>query len=118
LVLALGVTFAAPLRGLANPELTPEPAKAPWYFVGLQELLSHFDPLVAGIFVPAAAILGFLLLPYVDRNPATEARHRKVAILVFAGLILIAVVLTVVGLLFRGPGWQWTPPWTHVYLEL
>ncbi len=118
LVLALGVTFAAPLRGLANPELTPEPAKAPWYFVGLQELLSHFDPLVAGIFVPAAAILGFVLLPYVDRNPATEARHRKVAILVFVGLIVIAVALTVVGLLFRGPGWQWTPPWTHVYLEL
>jgi quinol-cytochrome oxidoreductase complex cytochrome b subunit len=118
LVLALGVAFAAPLRGLANPELTPEPAKAPWYFVGLQELLSHFDPLVAGIFVPAAAILGFVLLPYVDRNPATEARHRKVAVLVFVGLIVIAVALTVVGLLFRGPGWQWTPPWTHVYLEL
>jgi quinol-cytochrome oxidoreductase complex cytochrome b subunit len=118
LVLALGVSFAAPLRGLANPELTPEPAKAPWYFVGLQELLSHFDPLVAGIFVPAAAILGFLLLPYVDRNPATEARHRKVAIAVFVGLIVIAVALTVVGLLFRGPGWQWTPPWTHLYLEL
>ena len=51
-VLALGVAFAAPLRGLANPNLTPEPAKAPWYFAGLQELLSHFDPLVAGILVP------------------------------------------------------------------
>lgn len=118
LVLALGIAFAAPLRELANPELTPEPAKAPWYFVGLQELLSHFDPLVAGIFVPTAAIVGFLLLPYVDRNPQTEAKHRKVAIVVFVGLIVIAVALTVIGLLFRGPGWQWTPPWTHLYLEL
>ena len=56
-VLALGVAFAAPLRGLANPNQTPEPAKAPWYFAGLQELLSHFDPLVAGILVPMGAVL-------------------------------------------------------------
>ena len=75
-VLALGVAFAAPLRGLANPNLTPEPAKAPWYFAGLQELLSHFDPLVAGILVPAGAVLTLVLLPYIDRNPA----HRGSAI--------------------------------------
>jgi len=117
-VLSLGVLFAAPLRGLANPNLTPEPAKAPWYFAGLQELLSHFDPLVAGILIPIGAVLTMLLLPYIDRNPSTIARHRKVAITVFSGLVLIAVVLTVIGTFFRGPGWQFVAPWTHWWVEL
>ena len=117
-VLALGVAFVAPLRGLANPNLTPEPAKAPWYFAGLQELLSHFDPLVAGILVPAGAVLALVLLPYIDRNPSTVARRRKVAIVVFTGLVVVAVVLTVIGTFFRGPGWQFVPPWTHWYVEL
>ncbi|MGZ4674059.1 MAG: hypothetical protein ACXV8K_15455, partial [Ilumatobacteraceae bacterium] len=117
-VLVLGVAFVAPLRGLANPNLTPEPAKAPWYFAGLQELLSHFDPLVAGLLVPAGAVLVLVLLPYIDRNPSTLARHRKVAIVVFSGLMLIAVVLTVIGTFFRGPGWRFVVPWTHWYVEL
>jgi quinol-cytochrome oxidoreductase complex cytochrome b subunit len=118
LVLGLGVAFAAPLRGLANPNVTPEPSKAPWYFSGLQELLSHFDPLVAGILIPTGIVILLVLLPYVDRNPATEARNRKVAVLVFSGLLAAAVVLTVVGTLFRGPGWTFVAPWTHLYLEL
>ena len=117
-VLGLGVAFAAPLKGLANPNLTPEPSKAPWYFDGLQELLSHFDPLVAGILIPAGAVLLLVLLPYLDRNPATEARNRKVAVLTFSGLALIAIALTVVGAIFRGPGWSFVAPWTHLYLEL
>jgi len=117
-VLALGVAFAAPLRGLANPNLTPEPAKAPWYFAGLQELLSRFDPLVAGILIPAGAVLAFVILPYIDRNPATEARNRKVAVVLFSILLIIAVVLTVVGTFFRGPGWEFVPPWDHWYVEL
>jgi len=117
-VLALGVAFAAPLRDIANPNVTPEPAKAPWYFVGLQELLSHFDPLVAGIFVPAGALLTLTFLPYFDRNPATESKHRRVAISIFATILAIALVLTVIGALFRGPGWKFVPPWQHSYLEL
>jgi menaquinol-cytochrome c reductase cytochrome b/c subunit len=117
-VLALGIAFAAPLRGVADPNQTPEPAKAPWYFVGLQELLSRFDPLVAGILVPAGVIVSLLFLPYIDRNPATEARNRKVAIVIFATVLTIAVTLTVVGALFRGPGWEFVPPWKHSYLEL
>lgn len=117
-VLALGVAFTAPLREIANPNLTPEPAKAPWYFVGLQELLSHFDPLVAGILVPAGAFLALMSLPYIDRNPATESRHRKFAISVFTMVLLIAFTLTVIGALFRGPGWTFVPPWDHSYLEL
>ena len=117
-VLALGVAFVAPLRGLANPNLTPEPAKAPWYFAGLQELLSRFDPLIAGILVPTAAVITLLLLPYIDRNAATAARHRKVAVVVFSGFLIIAIVLTVVGTFFRGPGWRFIAPWTHSYIEL
>jgi quinol-cytochrome oxidoreductase complex cytochrome b subunit len=117
-VLTLGVAFAAPLRGLANPNLTPEPSKAPWYFVGLQELLSHVDPLVAGVLIPLGTVLGLALLPYLDRNPATEARNRKVAVLLFAALLVIATVLTVIGVFFRGPGWRFIPPWRHLYVEL
>src|SRR6266508_3477546 len=117
-VLTLGVAFAAPLRGLANPDLTPEPSKAPWYFVGLQELLSHVDPLVAGVLIPLGTILGLALLPYLDRNPATEARNRKVAILLFATLLVIATALTIIGVFFRGPGWRFIPPWRHLYVEL
>ena len=118
IALALGVAFSAPLHGLANPNVTPEPAKAPWYFAGLQELLSHFDPLVAGILIPTGAVLTFLLLPYLDRNPATEARNRKVAIILFSSLLVLAVTLTVVGTFFRGPGWKFIAPWTHSYIEL
>jgi quinol-cytochrome oxidoreductase complex cytochrome b subunit len=117
-VLALGVLFRAPLQELANPNLTPEPAKAPWYFAGLQELLSHFDPLVAGILAPVAVALGLVLLPYIDRNPATEAHRRKVAIVVFTLLLVVAVVLTVIGTFFRGPGWEFVVPWTHSYVEM
>ena len=117
-VLSLGVAFVAPLRGLANPNLTPEPSKAPWYFSALQELLSHFDPLVAGILIPTGIVLLLLVLPYIDRNPATEARNRKVAVLVFSTLLTAAVVLTVIGTFFRGPGWHFVAPWDHLYLEL
>jgi len=118
LVLALGVAFAAPLRELANPNVTPEPSKAPWYFAGLQELLSHFDPLVAGILVPGGAVAALIVLPYIDRRLATEARNRKVAVLVFSGVLTVVVVLTVLGTFFRGPGWRFEWPWDHLYLEL
>ena len=116
-VLGLAVSFSAPLRGLANPNVTPEPAKAPWYFAGLQELLSRFDPLVAGILIPGGAVLVLLLLPYIDRNPDTRASHRKVAIVLFSVLLAIAVILTVIGTFFRGPGWKFIAPWTHSYIE-
>jgi len=116
-VLALGVAYAAPLRDIANPNLTPEPAKAPWYFAGLQELLSHFDPLIAGILIPTAAALTLILLPYIDRNPDTRARKRKVAIIIFSVMLTVAVLLTVIGTFFRGPGWVFVAPWTHNYIE-
>jgi quinol-cytochrome oxidoreductase complex cytochrome b subunit len=117
-VLGLGVAFSAPLRAIANPNVTPEPAKAPWYFAGLQELLSRFDPLVAGILIPAGAVLMLVVLPYIDRNPDTRASHRKVAVTLFSLMLAIFVLLTVIGVFFRGPGWQFIAPWIHSYIEL
>ena len=117
LCIALGVAFEAPLREMANPNHTPEPAKAPWYFVGLQELLAHFDPLVAGVLAPSVLIGALLILPYVDRHPERHPRSRRFARalfhLVFGGLF----VLTVIGAFFRGPGWAFVLPWEHLYFE-
>lgn len=117
LCLALGIAFEAPLRDLANPNLTHEPAKAPWYFVGLQELLAHFDPVIAGVLIPIVLGLTLVLLPYVDRNAGRPLRERRVAIATFVVLGVIALVLTIVGALFRGPGWVWVLPWEHWYFE-
>ncbi len=117
LVLALGIAFEAPLRELANPNVTPEPSKAPWYFVGLQELLAHFDPLVAGVLAPAVLVGALLLLPYVDRNPSRRPEDRRVALVLFWTIFLALVVLTVIGALFRGPGWGFVLPWEHLYFE-
>jgi quinol-cytochrome oxidoreductase complex cytochrome b subunit len=116
-VLAMGVAFDAPLRDFANPSVTPEPAKAPWYFVGVQELLAHFDPLVAGVLAPAALIVLLAALPYVDRDPARLPRERRVAVSLFLMLAMIAVGLTVTGAFFRGPGWAFVLPWQHLYFE-
>lgn len=117
-VFALGIAFDAPLQEMANPNLTPEVAKAPWYFAGLQELLAHFHPVVAGILIPSAAVVFLAALPYLDRSRGWRIRERKVLILLFTAIVTAAVVLTLVGALFRGPGWSWVWPWDALYLEL
>ncbi len=117
LVIALGVAFEAPLRELANPNVTPEPSKAPWYFVGLQELLAHFDPLIAGVLVPGVLVAALIALPYIDRNPSRRPQDRRVALILFWSLFIALAVLTVIGALFRGPGWGFVLPWEHLYFE-
>ena len=117
LSIALGVAFEAPLREMANPNLTPEPAKAPWYFVGLQELLAHFDPLVAGVFVPGLLVGALVILPYVDRNPERHPKERRFARAIFLVMCAALLVLTVIGAFFRGPGWTFVLPWVHLYFE-
>src|ERR1700675_344303 len=82
-VFALAIAFNAPLQDLANPSLTPGEAKAPWYFAGLQELLSHLQPMVAGVLIPTAALLFLLVLPYIDRRKGWRIRDRKVVVIVF-----------------------------------
>ena len=117
-VFALAIAFNAPLQDLANPSLTPGEAKAPWYFAGLQELLSHLQPMVAGVLIPGAALLFLLVLPYIDRSKGWRIRDRKMVVIVFSALALSALVLTLIGAFFRGPGWAWVWPWHHLYLEL
>lgn len=118
IVLALAILFDAPLREIANPTVTPNPEKAPWYFAALQELLAHFHPQIAGVLVPAAIIIGLIALPYVDRNPKLRPASRKVAVVAFTAFLVIWVGLTIVGFAFRGPNWSWVWPWDDWYGEL
>lgn len=111
LVLVISLFFDAPLKEIANPNLTPNPEKAPWYFVGLQELLSHLHPAVAGVLVPTTVIVGLAILPYLDRNPAKKPGRRSVAVWTFTIFLLIWVALTVIGFAFRGPDWGFVLPW-------
>jgi quinol-cytochrome oxidoreductase complex cytochrome b subunit len=162
--------FDAPLEGIADPSNTPNPAKAPWYFLGLQELLHYFPPIVAGVLLPALAIIGVVVIPYFRINveaigfyqrpwrrslailgavtapvSALLVAYRVWAVLVPTLLIFsllalpafprcpaawrqrlsrvplsdwimtwfvaVASILTLIGILFRGPGWTWTWPW-------
>ena len=108
----LSAILQAPLLEEANPNVTPNPAKAPWYFLGLQELLSYWDPQIAGVMIPL--VLGVVLwmaFPYIDRNPETHPSKRKFAIMFYTFFLAGAGVLTIIGVLFRGPGWNWTYPW-------
>jgi menaquinol-cytochrome c reductase cytochrome b/c subunit len=101
----------APLRELANPNLTPNPSKAPWYFLGLQELLRYFHPQIAGVIVPTLILVGLGAVPYVDRNPSTKPGDRKLAITLFTMLFMFGAVLTIIGSFFRGPSFNWIWPW-------
>lgn len=171
-LVVISLVWDAPLEQLANPLVTPNPAKAPWYFLGLQELLHYFPPLVAGIIIPGLVIVALVVIPYFNVNiqgealwAANRARRFRIfltavsALIVFlalfrawtvlvptvaiAGLLLfsyfaqpgkkpwmeylrtrpvswwvmtwfiaVAIVLTVVGTFFRGPGWSWVWPWS------
>jgi quinol-cytochrome oxidoreductase complex cytochrome b subunit len=112
-VMAVSLFWNAPLEEMANPAKTPNPAKAPWYFLGLQELVSH-SALVGGVVVPALAVLALVAIPYLDPNPSRRPADRKWAIRAFAVFALVNVVLIVIGTLFRGPGWALVPPWVHI----
>ncbi len=113
-------TFAmAPLRQLANPNLTPNPSKAPWYFLGLQELLRYFHPMIAGITIPTFILVGLAAVPYVDRNPSIRPGDRKIAISMFTILFCFGATLTIIGCFFRGPGYNWIWPWAQgVFFDL
>ncbi|HXX65302.1 MAG TPA: hypothetical protein VEO56_15995 [Bacteroidota bacterium] len=170
----LSLAFNAPLEWIANPEHTPNPAKAPWYFLGLQELLHYFPPIVAGVILPTLAVIALIVVPYFPVNVKRETlwgrdRTRRVVVLlavvamvsivlvlysVYAMLtptvllalamtasayggnrgrflawlgtrslswwimtwfVVIVVVLTAIGTLFRGPEWSWSWPWKEIY---
>lgn len=117
-VMVISVLFDAPLRAIANPTITPNPEKAPWYFAALQELLAHFHPLIAGVLVPGAIIIGLVALPYIDRSLYIRASHRRVAVSTFTTFMVIWIILTIIGFAFRGPNWGWVWPWQEWHGEL
>jgi menaquinol-cytochrome c reductase cytochrome b/c subunit len=118
-VLVFSVFVNAPLLELANPNQTPNPSKAPWYFLGLQELLTMFHPMVAGVTIPTMALIGLILAPYTDRNPSNKPEDRKFAISVFTLFVMSMAVLVIMSSFFRGPGFNFIFPWTDgLFFEL
>lgn len=112
LLVILSVIIHSPLLDPANFNATPNPSKAPWYFLGLQELLSYFDPQIAGVMVPLfIGMIGFMMIPYVDKNPSTRPSDRKFAILLYSIFLAGSATLTMFGVLFRGQGFNFTYPW-------
>jgi menaquinol-cytochrome c reductase cytochrome b/c subunit len=113
------VAVDAPLRELANFNQTPNPSKAPWYFLGLQELLRYFHPQVAGVTIPTVIIIAAFAAPFLDRNPSTRPDDRKLAIVLFSFFILSFAGLTIIGMFFRGPGFNFVFPWDGgIFFEL
>lgn len=170
----ISLLFDAPLEWIANPEHTPNPAKAPWYFLGLQELLHYFPPVVGGVVLPTLAVIALIVIPYFRINIKREGLWREypkqtfIVLVVFVGIVsfvllmfkvyamliptlivtvfmllpyilksekgfiawlgsrplswwimtwfvVIVIVLTEIGTLFRGPEWGWTWPWEGIY---
>ena len=109
----------APLLQLANPNQTPNPSKAPWYFLGLQELLTMFHPMVAGVTVPGIALFALILAPYIDKNPSNKPEDRKFATSIMTVHLLFWAVLVMIGSFFRGPGFNFVFPWRDgLFFEL
>lgn len=109
------MALPGPLEPLADPNKTPNPSKAPWYFVGLQELLVYFDPWIAGVVLPGLILAGLMAIPYIDKNPKGIGEYnykdRKFAVWVFSLGTAFWFILIVIGYFFRGPSWQWYWPW-------
>ena len=115
LLILWSVFLKAPLEEPANPSITPNPSKAPWYFVGLQEMLVYFDPWLAGVVIPALIIAGLIAIPYIDTNPAGCGRYcwreRRFAITTFLfGFLILWLLLIQIGTFLRGPGWNFFGP--------
>jgi hypothetical protein len=112
------ILIDAPLEEPANPTRTPNPSKAPWYFLGLQEMLVYFDPWHAGVVLPTLIIIGLMVIPFLDINPAGNGyytfKERKYEILTFFfGFHVLWVSMIIIGTFFRGPGWNLFYPWQH-----
>jgi hypothetical protein len=109
------IFLKAPLEQPANPANTPNPSKAPWYFLGLQEMLVYFDPWLAGVVLPSLIIVGLIAIPYVDKNPKGNGYYtfveRKAEITIFLfGFVVLWSSLIVLGTFLRGPNWNFFGP--------
>jgi len=119
----ISLFFDAPLEDLANPLVTPNPGKAPWYFTGIQELIHYTArPVIPAIIIPMLIIIWLLLIPYIDKTPKTRwgslfnrifigGERRRVLIILFTCFISGALIFTVIGSLFRGENWSFVLPW-------
>jgi len=116
ILLVWSIALNAPLEDPSDPSVTPNPAKAPWYFLGLQEMLVYFDPWIAGVMFPSLIVMGLMAMPYIDVNPKGNGyytfKERWFAILTFCfGFHILWILLIIVGVFMRGPGWLWFWPW-------
>jgi hypothetical protein len=109
------IYFDAPLEDPPSATRMPSPTKAPWYFLGLQELLVYFDPWMAGVVIPLLIMLGLMVIPYVDFNKEGVGKFdyskRKLAITFFTAGTILWFLLIIIGEFFRGPSWVWYWPW-------
>ncbi len=118
-LLIFSALVRAPLLGLADFNRTPNPSKAPWYFLGLQELLTMFHPMVAGVTIPGIALGLLAFAPYVDKNPSHVPKDRKFAISIMTLFLMLWAVLVIIGSFFRGPGFNFVFPWNNgIFFEL
>ena len=109
----------APLLQFANINKTPNPSKAPWYFLGLQELLTMFHPMVAGVTFPGVGLIVLVLSPYLDKNPSIKPEDRKFATSMMTLFLMTWAVLVIIGSFFRGPGFNFVFPWRDgLFFEL
>ena len=113
-----GIAFHAPIEEAANPARTPNPSKAPWYFLGLQEMLVYYDPWLAGVVFPSLIIVGLMAIPYIDTNPKGNGyftfKERKVEITLFLfGFLILWVLLVILGTFLRGPNWNFFGPYEY-----
>ena len=108
----------APLEQPSNPTRTPNPSKAPWYFLGLQELLTMFHPMVAGVMIPGMGLVGLGMAGYVDKNPSNKPEDRKFAIALFTFFMMFWAVLVIIGSFFRGEGQNFILPWRQGVHEI
>jgi len=118
-LLIFSALVKAPLLGLADFNKTPNPSKAPWYFLGLQELLTMFNPEIAGVLIPGVALILLMFAPFIDKNPSSKPSDRKFAIAIFTIFVLMWAVLVILGSFFRGPGFNFILPWKDgIFFEL
>ena len=118
-LLIFSALVRAPLLGLADFNKTPNPSKAPWYFLGLQELLTMFHPMIAGVTIPGIALGLLAFAPFIDKNPSTLPKDRKFAISIMTLFLMMWAVLVIIGSFFRGPGFNFVFPWNNgIFFEL
>ncbi|MDP9388950.1 MAG: menaquinol-cytochrome c reductase cytochrome b subunit, partial [Actinomycetota bacterium] len=117
-LLVFSAVVNAPLLGMANPNRTPNPSKAPWYFLGLQELLTMFHPMVAGVTIPGIGLIALGAAGYIDKNPSNKPEDRKFAIGLMTLFLMFWAVLVIIGSFFRGEGFNFIMPWEQGVHEI